>query len=61
VPCGGGKSKMGRGKTKTKEKIGANKTLYYGSSANTATNETVEKPYNFKKNPEKSFIFPYII
>jgi len=29
----------GRGKTKTKEKIGANKTLHYGSSANTATNK----------------------
>jgi hypothetical protein len=41
------KTKEGRGKTKTKEKIGANKTLHYGSSANTATNETVEKPYNF--------------
>jgi DNA mismatch endonuclease (patch repair protein) len=32
------KTKDGRGNTKTKEKIGANKTLHYGSSANTATN-----------------------
>jgi len=32
------KTKEGRFKTETKEMIGANKTLHYGSSANTATN-----------------------